>query len=108
MSEKNSRQKTPNSNLQSRDSSSPLFSFFKISLFIVVLAIGFGIYLENNSELLRNSSFSIFHPERYHGHSVSSNFFEGWYYKLVSIEGHSLVVIPGIFYGNESDSKEKY
>ena len=35
--------------------------------------------------------------------SLSSSFFEGWYYKIESQDGQTVVVIPGIIYG-ERDS----
>ena len=33
--------------------------------------------------------------------SGSSGFFEGWYYKLVTAAGRTVVVIPGVLYGEE-------
>ena len=33
--------------------------------------------------------------------SASSSFFEGWYYKLVTAAGRTVVVIPGALYGEE-------
>ena len=40
----------------------------------------------------------IAHPEAFHGHGKSKNFFEGWYIKLVSKDqSQRWAVIPGIF-----------
>lgn len=40
---------------------------------------------------------NIFHPERFQGWGKKSNYFEGWYYKCVSAEGHhAFAIIPGI------------
>lgn len=41
---------------------------------------------------------SLFNPERFQGHGKSKSYFEGWYFKLVSPEGRSLAVIPGLAY----------
>lgn len=42
----------------------------------------------------------VLHPEAYHGRGVSSDFFEGWYIKLVSADlSQRWAVIPGIFRG---------
>lgn len=40
------------------------------------------------------------HPEAYHGKGVTSDFFEGWYVKLVSADlSQRWAIIPGIFRG---------
>ena len=40
---------------------------------------------------------SLYNPERYHGWGRSKNYFEGWYYKMISAdEKHAIAVIPGI------------
>jgi len=40
---------------------------------------------------------AVFNPEQYHGWNKSKNYFEGWYFKLVSKdEKHAFAVIPGI------------
>lgn len=58
------------------------------------------------SEQLRASDLTVFHPEGYHGPdswttsgSEQSGFFEGWYFKMVSQSGRTLVAIPGVIYG---------
>jgi len=58
------------------------------------------------AEQLRSSGLTVFHPEGYHtpdswttSGSVQTGFFEGWYYKMVSQSGRTLVAIPGIIYG---------
>lgn len=39
----------------------------------------------------------IFHPELYQGDKKKTDYFEGWYFKLVSADtNHSLALIPGI------------
>ena len=44
------------------------------------------------------------HPEAFHGHGVTSDFFEGWYIKLVSADrAHRWAVIPGVFRGLAGD-----
>ena len=38
------------------------------------------------------------HPEGYHGHGVTSSYFEGWYVKVVSADRSArYAVIPGVF-----------
>lgn len=40
---------------------------------------------------------ALFHPDRYHGWGRKKQFFEGWYFKLVSPdENHALAIIPGV------------
>lgn len=50
------------------------------------------------------------HPEGFHGHGRSKEFFEGWYVKLVSADQKQRwAVIPGIFLGLDgSDKKEAF
>ena len=40
----------------------------------------------------------VLHPEGFHGHGVTSSYFEGWYVKLVSADRSARwAVIPGVF-----------
>ena len=40
---------------------------------------------------------ALYHPERYHGWGRTKNYFEGWYYKMISAdEKHAIAIIPGI------------
>ena len=39
---------------------------------------------------------TLLNPERFQGHGRNRSYFEGWYFKLVSVQGRSLAVIPGI------------
>jgi len=40
---------------------------------------------------------AVFNPEQYHGWNKTKNYFEGWYFKLVSKDKkHAFAVIPGI------------
>ena len=36
-------------------------------------------------------------PSAYHGENNKRPFFEGWYHKLVTNDGHALAIIPGIY-----------
>ena len=36
-------------------------------------------------------------PEQYHGNSKKRPFFEGWYHKMSTSNGETLVLIPGIY-----------
>lgn len=45
------------------------------------------------------------HPNRYHGFSKRPPFFEGWYYKLVSLDEESrLAVIPGVYLAPDEEN----
>lgn len=47
---------------------------------------------------------NIFHPEHFQGHLKKKNYFEGWYYKLVSqFEDYTIALIPGVSL-NKKDS----
>jgi len=40
---------------------------------------------------------ALFHPEQYHGWTKKKNYFEGWYFKLISKdEKYAFAIIPGI------------
>lgn len=40
---------------------------------------------------------SLFHPEMYHGWGKKHNFFEGWYFKMVSADQQkAMAIIPGV------------
>ncbi|UJR09552.1 hypothetical protein I4U23_013788 [Adineta vaga] len=67
---------------------------FKSRFVVVFCALIVVSYLTFNYKSLR----LVFHPDRYHGHSISNGvFFEGWYYKLVFEELKStIIVIPGV------------
>ena len=41
------------------------------------------------------------HPEAFHGTDSRSPYFEGWYHKLVSKTGRSIVIIPGMYRSGE-------
>ena len=61
------------------------------------------------SSLLRGTGLLPFHPESYHGRNTAKNFFEGWYYKQQTSSGDGVVaVVPGVFYGNSTDSQESH
>ena len=50
----------------------------------------------------------IKHPEAFHGKGKTKNFFEGWYFKIVSEDqSQKWAVIPGIFRGLGGSSKDE-
>lgn len=50
-----------------------------------------------------------FHPEYFQGNRKRKNYFEGWYYKMVSRDGGSIyAVIPGISYGRDSEHSHSF
>ncbi len=51
----------------------------------------------------------IQNPAAYHGHGKTNNFFEGWYFKIVSEDkSQAWAVIPGIFRGLASGRDEAF
>lgn len=72
------------------------------------------IVTENDNEFssLNDRSFGYVikkmrHPEMFQGYKKSKNYFEGWYFKMVSANGSSIFsVIPGV--SLSSDGKEKH
>ena len=55
-----------------------------------------------------NRFYSLLHPEQYHGWGRTKNYFEGWYYKVVtSDETKAFAFIPGIAMA-ESGQKQAF
>ena len=58
------------------------------------------------ADTLLSTDWTVFHPGGYHGPgtwttsgSANAGFFEGWYYKMVSSQHQTLIVIPGEIHG---------
>jgi tocopherol cyclase len=52
---------------------------------------------------------AIRNPDVYHGKNKKSNFFEGWYYKIVQPgTGHTYCFIPGIFISKEEANSHSF
>ena len=52
---------------------------------------------------------SIINPDLYHGRRKDRNFFEGWYFKLVTKDmKHSFAIIPGIFKGSTAEESHSF
>jgi tocopherol cyclase len=50
-----------------------------------------------------------FHPEYFHGNRKSKNYFEGWYYKLVSKDAGSIhAIIPGVSFGKNREQSHSF
>ena len=47
-------------------------------------------------------------PELYHGQSQKRPFFEGWYHKMSTKNGESIVAIPGIYRSGLTDFKTAF
>jgi len=46
----------------------------------------------------------IFNPDWFQGNGKKKNYFEGWYFKIVSKDGkHTWAFIPGISYGGNQN-----
>lgn len=54
---------------------------------------------------LRNRLHATWHPDMYHGWGKQKNYFEGWYFKVVSKdERHAFAFIPGISFDENGKS----
>jgi len=54
------------------------------------------------SEYLRYDLWRVMRPLAFHGAGKSGPFFEGWYYKLISMDGtQRLSIIPGVYIGKD-------
>ncbi|MBU3143751.1 tocopherol cyclase family protein [Clostridium sp. CF012] len=52
---------------------------------------------------------SILNPDLYHGNSRTSNFFEGWYFKLVDKNMANVIsLIPGIYLGKSKENSHSF
>jgi len=54
--------------------------------------------------MLQQKLRALFHPERYHGWGKTKQYFEGWYYKVISAdEQYAFAFIPGIAMDNDGN-----
>jgi len=52
---------------------------------------------------------SILNPDNYHGNNKKSNFFEGWYFKLVDSDTSNVIsIIPGIYLGKSQENSHSF
>jgi len=95
--------------------SSLLFSR-RLLVFAVIVAAGavFASWVLSESAL-RATGLLAFHPEFYHPPATNKSYFEGWYFKQVfssssqgDIDSGAIAVVPGIFFGNATDSAETH
>jgi len=92
-------------------------SFITIPVIVGVIAIIFWMCTQvtavKQETILRSTGLLKFQPDKYQGARRNKRYFEGWYYKFVSDTDSddkvmSMAVVPGIFYGNTSDSSESH
>ncbi len=58
---------------------------------------------------LLNSFYNIWKPENYHGFNKRNNFFEGWYYKIVSKDSkYQFAIIPGIILNKDKKIEHSF
>lgn len=50
----------------------------------------------------------MYNPERFQGSGKTSDYFEGWYFKLVDKNRQSIAVVPGIFYSTASTPEHNH
>ena len=52
---------------------------------------------------------NIINPDLYHGNNKKSNFFEGWYFKLVDKNMNNVIsLIPGIYLGKTKENSHSF
>ncbi|KAL7472160.1 hypothetical protein ACHAXS_012492 [Conticribra weissflogii] len=97
---------------------------FTVTVLVAAFAVFVGIKFTDHrlsEQTLRKTGFLLFQPDKYQGARRRSRYFEGWYYKFVSpttspdsahqsvASSHmSMAVVPGIFYGNSTNSNESH
>ena len=53
--------------------------------------------------------FRTVHPDAYHGRVPMTNFFEGWYFKLVTADAsEAIALIPGVFWGKNDTEHHSF
>lgn len=50
----------------------------------------------------------LINPNLFHGKNKKTNFFEGWYYKIINKNGRTFAFIPGISLGEKNDSSHSF
>lgn len=82
-----------------------------ISIFVLLIFCGSHYSFSQKERFNRISdnpgafygSKRMWNPEMFQGHNKQSNYFEGWYFKMVSADGkHRYAFIPGISLGNDT------
>lgn len=72
-----------------------------------LLSLGVLVCITSYSKIKKHSMYSIakiWKPTIFQGHNRKSNYFEGWYFKLVDDqESQKLAIIPGISYPKEGE-----
>ncbi len=59
--------------------------------------------------MIKSHFSNLFNPAVYHGQGKRKNFFEGWFFKLVSPDdNHVYSIIPGIFFGRKRTSAHAF
>ena len=90
---------------------------FTIPVVVGLVAIIFWMCTQvtavKQETILRSTGLLKFQPDKYQGARRNKRYFEGWYYKFVSDTDSddkvmSMAVVPGIFYGNTSNSSESH
>src|SRR5436190_22292358 len=63
------------------------------------------VFLKKNASSFFYNIRKIWNPAVFHGNGKTKNYFEGWYFKLVSKDGKDkLAFIPGIALGRAEDA----
>ncbi len=54
---------------------------------------------------MKRQLYKLYHPEIFQGDLKKKNYFEGWYYKIVTAdESQAIAIIPGVSIGRDNDS----
>ncbi|KAF9998458.1 hypothetical protein BGZ80_004480 [Entomortierella chlamydospora] len=76
-----------------------------LTALVLLSALFFQWAFGTNKDYLWSNTKNVNRPIQYHGHGINSNFFEGWYFKLVKDNGspslpqnlHAMAIIVGIY-----------
>ncbi|KAF9945748.1 hypothetical protein BGZ70_003639 [Mortierella alpina] len=94
------------------DSHTPDRPRARATLLVLLSALVLQLSLLTTNPYVWSNIKNIHRPLHYHGEHIASNFFEGWYFKFVKLNGTasdpsvSMAVIPGIYRPNP-DSLDK-
>ncbi|KAF8928651.1 hypothetical protein EDD21DRAFT_414909 [Dissophora ornata] len=84
-------------------SSARVSNLARTAILVVLLAVLFQLGVSSRTAYLWSNIKNIDTPILYHGQHITSNFFEGWYFKFVKLGGpendlpQGMAIIPGIY-----------
>ncbi|KAF9919808.1 hypothetical protein FBU30_010520 [Linnemannia zychae] len=101
---------------ESKDNPSPLrlLHLSRTILPVLILAWLIQFSFSPKAAYLVSNIRNLHYPIQYHGSNITSNFFEGWYFKVVKLGEsenqpiQSIAVIPGIYRSSPSNKEDEH